>query len=81
LRHADHGLGNRAQRQERPVLNEAIADALEAPYNAAEAQGRMKERERIVKWMRELFPAEDDKGFHHAFNRIADAIESGAHHE
>lgn len=63
------------------MLNEAIADALEAPYNAAEVQGRMKERERIVKWMRELFPAEDDKGFHHAFNRIADAIEAGSHLE
>jgi hypothetical protein len=63
------------------MLNEAIADALDAPYNAAEEQGRKKEREVVVKWMRELFPVEDDKGFHRAFNRIADAIEAGSHLE
>lgn len=62
------------------MLNEDIADAMEAPYNAAEEKGKLKEREAVATWLRSLFPPDDDdRGYGRLLSHLATAIEAGEH--
>jgi hypothetical protein len=63
------------------MLNEEIAVAMDAPYEAAREEGRKEERAAVVSWLRSLFPAEDDNGFHRLIAHLAVAIESKEHLE
>jgi hypothetical protein len=62
------------------MLNQEIADALDAPYNAAFERGVQDERGAVVAWLRASFAGiEDDKGIALALRRVATIIERGGH--
>ena len=61
------------------MLNEDVAEALERPYLEAEERGRRDERATTVNWLRSLFPAQDDRGFHRLLDHLASAIEAEEH--
>lgn len=63
------------------MLNEEIAVAMDAPYEAAREEGRKEERAAVVSWLRSLFPAEDDNGFHRLTTHLALALEAKEHLE
>jgi hypothetical protein len=61
------------------MLNEEIAQALEAPYNAAERQGRESERKSVVEWLRAKSNFDDQLGHAKLMKHLAACIEDGDH--
>jgi hypothetical protein len=61
------------------MLNEEIAEALEAPYNAAERQGREAERKAVAAWLRSKSQFDDQLGHARLMRHLAACIEDGDH--
>ena len=65
------------------MLNEEIAEALDAPYNAAFEQGVQDERAAIVAWLRAPYEGMENERLGPALvlRRVAAIIERGGHKE
>ena len=57
------------------MLNQEIADALDAPYEKARQEGAEEERQKIANWLREC--GKHSKIAKTLLQRIANKVESG----